>query len=141
MTALTLISESQAKEGNRFYYIGPQPECGDCRLKGVCFNLESGALYEIEALRDQTHECAFNEDRVRVVEIKKIARISTVPKKSAIEGSVITFQEPECKRLDCKNYLLCHPYTLENGAKCSVIGIEGNTECPIGLDLVHIRMI
>ncbi|MDR3074770.1 MAG: UPF0179 family protein [Candidatus Methanoplasma sp.] len=141
MAAITLVSESQAKEGNRFYYVGSQTECGDCRLKGVCFNLEPGALYEIVALRDQIHDCAFNEDRVRVVEIKKVARRLTVRKKSAIEGSIITFQEPECKRLDCENYGLCHPYALDNGKKFSVVGIEGDAKCPIGLDLVLVKLM
>jgi len=140
MAAITLISESQAKEGNRFYYLGPQFECRECKLKGVCFNLESGAMYEITAVRDQTHDCAFNEDTVRVVEIKKIAQRSAVPKKSAIEGSIITFQEQECTRLDCKNYRLCHPYALENGRKYSVVGIDGNAECPLGEGLVLVRL-
>ncbi|MDR0309701.1 MAG: UPF0179 family protein [Candidatus Methanoplasma sp.] len=140
MAAITLISEAQAKMGNRFYYLGPQFECRDCKLKGVCMNLEQGSMYEITAVRGQTHDCTFNEDKVRVVEIKKIAQRSVVPKKSAIEGSVITFQEPACWMLDCENYRNCHPYALERGKKYSVVGIEGNAECPIGQDLVVVKL-
>jgi uncharacterized protein (UPF0179 family) len=140
MAAITLVSGSQAREGGRFYYMGPQSECRGCKLKGVCFNLEQGAMYEITAVRDQKHECEFNEDIVRVVEIKKVAQRAAVPKKSAIEGSVITFQKPECGRLDCENYRICHPYALDNGKKYSVIEIEGNAECPVGEGLVLVKL-
>jgi len=139
MAAITLISESQAKKGNKFYYLGPQ-ECGECKLKEVCFNLELGSMYEITATRSQTHECAFNEDKVRVVEIKKVPQRSTVPKKAAIEGGIITFKEQKCGMLDCKNYRLCHPYALESGKKYSVIDIEGDIECPIGEGLVLVKL-
>jgi len=140
MAAITLVSESQAKEGNAFYYFGPQSECEECKLKDVCFNLELGTQYEITAVRGQTHDCPFNEDRVRVVEIKKVAQRAAVPKKSAIEGGIITFKEKKCERLSCKNYRLCRPYALENGKKYSVIEIEGDAECPIGENLVLVKL-
>jgi len=140
MPAITMLSESQAKKGNMFYYLGPQTECGDCKLKDVCLNLEGGSLYEITAVRSQTHNCVLNEDKVRVVEIKKVAQRSTVPKKSAIEGGIITFKEQKCGRLDCKNYRLCKPYALESGKKYSVLDIEGDAECPIGESLVLVKL-
>jgi len=140
MAAITLISESQAKEGNRFYYLGPQAECADCKLKEVCFNLEQGSMYEIKAVRGQTHDCAFNEDKVRVVEIAKVAQRSAVPKKSAIEGGLITFKEQKCGMLECKNYRLCRPYALESGKKYSVTEIEGDAECLLGEKLVLVKL-
>ena len=140
MATLTLVSKSQAKKGNRFYYFGPQPECVECKLKGICFNLEQGSMYEITAVRDQTHECVLNEDKVRVVEIKKVAQRSAVPKKSAIEGGVITFKEQDCKMLDCKDYHLCHPYALESGKKYSVTEIERDAECKLGYKLVFVKL-
>ena len=140
MPAITLISESQAKEGNLFYYLGPQPECGGCKLKEICFNLEKGSMYEIIAVRNQTHDCMLNEDKVRVAEIKKVAQRSAVPKKSAIEGGVITFKEQKCGRLECKNYRLCRPYALESGSKYSVVDIEGDAECPLGNKLVLVKL-
>jgi len=140
MATLTLVSESQANEGNKFYYFGPQAECEGCKLKGICFNLEQGSMYEITAARGQTHECVLNEDKVRVVEIKKVAQRSAVPKKSAIEGGVITFKEQDCKRIDCKNYRLCHPYAVESGKKYSVTEIEGDAECLLGNKLVLVKL-
>jgi len=140
MPAITLISEAQAKKGNTFYYMGPQTECGDCKLKDVCFNLEVGSLYEITEVRNQKHDCIFNEDKVRVVEIKKVAQRSAVPKKSAIEGGIITFKEQKCGRFDCINYRLCHPYALESGKKYSVLGIQGDAQCPIGESLVLVKL-
>lgn len=141
MAAITLISESQAKQGHRFYYMGPQLDCKECKLKTVCFNLEQGAMYEIKALRDQAHDCTFNEDRVRVVEVEKIPQRTAVPKKSAIEGSVITFQDIECGRMDCSNYRICHPAAVENGKKYSVKEIEGDVDCPIDEKLVFVRLL
>jgi uncharacterized protein (UPF0179 family) len=140
MAAITLISESQAIKGGRFHYLGPQPECAECKLKSVCFNLEQGTLYEITAVRGQGHDCILNEDRVRVVEIKKIAQRTVVLKKSAIEGSVITFQEPECGRMDCVTYQTCHPSALKNGKKYTVIEINGSANCPVGQDLVLVLL-
>lgn len=140
MATVTMVSDSQAKVGNRFYYIGPQLECRDCKLKAVCFNLEQGSLYEITAVRDQTHACPFNEDKVRAVEIEKRAKEAVAPKRSAMEGSIMTFQEIDCGRLDCVNYRSCHPPAMENGRKYSVVGIDGTLDCPIGENLVRIRL-
>jgi uncharacterized protein (UPF0179 family) len=140
MASITLISVPQAKEGERFYYLGPQPECDSCKLKNVCVNLEQGSMYEITAVREQTHDCALNEDKVRVVEVDKTAQNSAVPKKSAIEGGIITFKEPECKKMDCRNYRICHPYALENGKKYKIIDVKGSADCPIYADLVLVTL-
>lgn len=141
MAVVTMLSESQAKVGNQFYFMGPQLECRECKLKAVCFNLEQGALYEVTGIRDQVHDCVFNEDKVRAVEIEKKARNATAPKRSTVEGSVITFQEPDCGRMDCINYRSCHPTAMESGKKYSVVGIDGSVDCPIGENLVHVRLI
>ncbi len=141
MAAITLISGSQAKVGHRFYYVGPQLECKECKLKAVCFNLEQGSQYEITALRDQTHECSLNEDMVRVVEVQKVPQRTAVPKKTAIEGSVMTFQEVECGRMDCSNFRICHPASMENGRKYSVIKIEGSVDCLIKENLVYADLL
>jgi uncharacterized protein (UPF0179 family) len=141
MVTVTLISEPLAKEKGRFYYIGPQPECESCKVKKVCSNLEPGSMYEISSIRDQTHDCALNEDKVKVVEVTKIAQTAAVPKKSAIEGGLITFKEQGCGRLDCKNYILCNPYALESGRKCSVTEICGDMECLIGEKLVTAKLL
>ncbi|MFA7622902.1 MAG: UPF0179 family protein, partial [Candidatus Methanomethylophilaceae archaeon] len=61
MVLVTLIGESQARIGNRFYYLGPSLECRECRFKNVCFNLEVGRMYEVTELRDVHHECEMHE--------------------------------------------------------------------------------
>lgn len=137
---ITVIGEGQAKAGNRFYFMGPQTECEKCKLRNICFNLEVGALYEITGVRDQLHDCSLNEDKVRVVEVEKRSRDAVAPKKSAIEGSIITFHEPECERMDCKNYLVCHPPATEDGKKYTVVKIEGSVDCPIGENLVFVGL-
>jgi len=141
MVSVTLISIPLAKEKVRFFYLGSQPECESCKLKKVCINLDEGSMYEITAVRAQTHNCALNEDKVRVVEVNKIPQRSVVPKKSAIEGGVITFKEPECKKLDCGNYGICHPCAIGNGKKYKIISIEGSADCPIHDGLVMVTLI
>ena len=140
MVSITLISLPLAKEKVRFYYLGPQSECENCKLKKVCANLEQGSMYEVTSVRTQTHDCALNEDKVRVVEVNKVPQRSAVPKKSAIEGGIITFKEPECQNVDCKNYRSCHTYGLENGKKYKIISIEGSADCPIHKDLVMVML-
>ena len=104
MVLVTLIGDAHAHIGNRFYYLGPNDECRDCRLKNVCFNLDAGSLYEIVQLRDARHDCALREDQVRVVVVEKVPFQAAVPKKLAIDGSMITFESKACGRLDCKRW-------------------------------------
>jgi uncharacterized protein (UPF0179 family) len=141
MALITLIGESQAKVGNRFYFIGPQPECNECKLKGVCFNLDNGSLYEITEIRKQVHECESNEDHVRAVVVTKVPTDSTVPKKQAIDGSIITFKAPECGQLGCEYYRRCHPIGVEDGKKYSVVGTFGDVVCPVGQKIVFAKMM
>jgi len=141
MVTVTLISESQAKVGNRFYFMGSQPECEDCKLKTVCLNLESGNLYRIKGVRNQTHNCSLSEDKARIVEVEIMPFDSVAIKRSAVEGSVITFKEPECKEFGCKNYCRCHPTGISSGRKYSIVSIEGDAECPVGHKLVLTKFI
>lgn len=140
MVLITLIGEPLAKIGSRFYYLGPQTECKECRLRSVCFNLEQGSLYEIKELRNTTHECLLTEDQVHVVEVEKVPIVTVVPKKSAIDGSIITFQAPECARMDCENYPACHP-SLENGRKCSIVEVGKDIDCPIDEKIVSVKVL
>ena len=140
MVLVTLIGDAHAHIGNRFYYLGPNDECRDCRLKNVCFNLDAGSLYEIVQLRDARHDCALREDQVRVVVVEKVPFQAAVPKKQAIDGSMITFESKACGRLDCPNWKFCNPANIADGEKHSITQVVENLDCPIGETLVRVKM-
>ncbi len=140
MVLITLIGKEQAHIGNRFYFIGPLTECRDCKLKGVCFNLEPGHQYEVTNLRDTEHDCEVFNDKVRVVELEKIPTKATVQKKVVIEGSMITYESNDCARLGCEHYAECHPVGLENGDKRTVTDIIGKVDCPVFDSLVLVKL-
>ena len=135
-----MVGETQAHVGDRFYYIGPQTECKECKLKGVCFNLEAGRQYEIKSLRDTHHECEFHEGGVRVVEVEKIPTKACVPRKLAIDGSVITLGDNDCARLGCTYWNECHPVGLKAGDKLTVTDVIKKIECPNDIDLVLVKL-
>ncbi len=141
MVLVTLVGDSQARLGNRFYFVGPSTECKECRLRNVCFNLEPGALYEITGLRDTRHECALHESEVRVVEVEKKAFRAAVPKKSAIDGSMITFEARKCDNIGCENYQLCRPWNVKDGDKLSVTDVQEDLECQKGESLTLVKLI
>lgn len=140
MAHITLIGEAQAKIGNRFYFTGPLNECKDCRLKGVCLNLESGHLYEIVGLRDVEHDCEIHESKVRAVEVEKKPMGAAMLGKKAMEGSVITFEPIQCDMIGCENYRYCRPPAIRDGMKLTVDSIDGDAECPRGNTLVLVRL-
>lgn len=140
MVLITLIGKDQAKVGNRFYFMGPQTECKECKLKGVCFNLEPGRQYEVTSVRDTYHDCKMHDDGVRAVEIVKISTRATVSKKFAIEGGIITFEESDCGRMGCSNYSYCHPIGIKTGDKRTVDEVIGELDCPISDNLVLVKL-
>jgi Uncharacterized protein conserved in archaea len=140
MVMITLIGEAQARIGNRFYYIGPLTECKECKLKGVCFNLEPGHLYEVKGLRDAEHDCAIHESKARVVEVEKVPIPLAVNGKKAIEGSKITFETMKCDSIGCENYGFCHPWGIKDGMKLSVSDIIGDLDCPKGEKRVLVKL-
>lgn len=130
MALITLLGKAHAEVGSEFYFIGPLTECKDCRLKGVCFNLEPGAKYRVTEVRPQTHEChEYDGDAVVAVVVEKIVTPAAIPKKQAIEGSVITYQESKCDNIGCPNYALCHAPGKRDGMKYSVAAVRGDLEC------------
>lgn len=140
MVTITLIGEHQAKEGEQFVYMGPLTECRDCKLKAVCFNLDVGNAYKITVIRDVHHECKIHEEGVRVVEVEKIPMRCAVGQKYAMEGSLITLEDPRCKNLACEKYRLCRPPGLEHGTKYKVTVVKGEVECPEGNKLVEVEL-
>ena len=140
MVLITLIGEDQARIGNRFYYTGPQTECRECKLKGVCFNLEPGHQYEVIGIRDTKHDCEMHDNGVRVVEVAKIPTLATVGKKYAIEGGMITYENNSCGRLGCDFYRFCHPIGIRDGEKKTVDEIVEKVDCPIDENLMMVKL-
>lgn len=140
MILITLIGAPQAHVGRRFHFIGPLTECRECRLKGICFNLEPGRLYEITGVRDAEHDCPVHEDKVKVVEVEKRPTEAAVQHKKAIDGSMITFEAMRCDSRGCVNYTYCHPVGLEDGMKLSIGEIAGELECARGERLHLVRL-
>lgn len=141
MVLITLIGEPVAKPGKKFVYLGPLTDCKDCRLRTVCFNLDAGCRYEITKIRDQKHECSARESAVRVVEVEKVKIDSAVQKKVAMDGSMITFQSPKCNNIGCGNYMVCHPAGVTDGGKYALSDVGKKVDCPVGENLVYVRMI
>jgi uncharacterized protein (UPF0179 family) len=135
---ITVIGERQAKIDGRFIYLGPLTECKECKLKGVCFNLDAGNLYRIVEVRDVRHECKVHEEGVRVVKVEKEQMEGAISKKGALEGTTITFEPIRCDNLGCEHYHLCHPQGIEKGHKARIARILGDLECSEGKKLVRV---
>ncbi|MBO4763248.1 MAG: UPF0179 family protein [Candidatus Methanomethylophilaceae archaeon] len=141
MVLITLLGEPQAEAGKEFYFIGPMNDCKECKLKGVCFNLEPGSRYKVVEIRPQSHEChEYLDDKVVAAVVEKIPTPAAVPKKQAIEGSMITYQESKCEQMDCPNYWLCHAPGKVAGAKYSVQAVSGDLDCPRGEKMVGVDL-
>ncbi len=141
MALITLLGKSQAEVGNEFYFIGPLTDCKDCRLKGVCFNLEPGSRYRVIQIRPQEHDCReYDGDSVVAVEVEKVATPAAVAKKVAIDGSMITYQDSSCENVGCPNYFLCHAVGKRDGQKYSIVGVKGDLECPRGDKMVAVDL-
>ncbi len=141
MALITLIGEESAKAGMEFYFLGPLAECKDCRLKGVCFNLEQGSRYRVSEVRGQRHQCAASEGNVVATVVEKVSGPYAVPKKGAMEGVTLTYSERECGMISCPNYGRCHVPGKAEGQKFTVVKLGKPMECPKGEDLVEAEII
>jgi len=132
MVAITLIGEKQAREGNAFFFMGPLTECRDCKLKGVCFNLEEGRQYIITAVRTVHHECKVHEEGVRIVEVEKQPIKATVPVRAALEGHTVNWDDKGCINIGCPKHAQCVPKGIKVNLKYKVLKVLGTIECPDG---------
>ena len=139
MGLVTIVGETQARVGNRFYFIGPIPECKECKLRNVCFNMEIGGLYEIVGLRDTMHDCALRESKVRVVEVEKKPLRAAIPKKQAM-GSSVVFESRKCDNIGCENWQFCCPSNARNGDRFSIADDLSDIKCPIGEQLRLVKL-
>ncbi len=132
MVTVTLVGETQAKEGQMFVFVGPLTECRDCRLKTVCFNLQEGRTYIIKSVRTIHHDCKVHEGGVRVVEVEKAPIRTTIPARAALEGTTYAWQGKECQNLGCSRYILCTPKGMKAAEKYRVVKVVGYVDCPDG---------
>ena len=131
-TTVTLIGKGQARKGYMFIYQGPVPDCRECGLKNICFNLERGRRYRVVRGREKEHECGLFDDGVRVVEVERVPFLAGIPRHKTIEGSVITFNPQGCGRRGCENWSIAHPPGLDKNCRIKVLRIQGELECADG---------
>lgn len=142
MAVVTLTGERQAREGMEFVFLGPQPECKDCRLKGPCLHLTQGQRYRITGVRPIHHDdiCRYHEDGVRVVEVEPVPLETSLRSPRAIEGSLVAFELLDCRNLACPLYRLCHPYGLQEGSRVRVLEVGDPIDCPVGFRIRRVRV-
>lgn len=135
MVLVTVVGKLQCKEGFEFVFGGPLAECRDCKVRNVCFHLEENRRYRVKGIREVQHECRIHEEGVRVVEVEKIPLRAAVPKKIALEGSMLTFEANECRNLGCPHHMLCKPRGASEGMRFKIVSVEGDTDCERGIPL------
>jgi uncharacterized protein (UPF0179 family) len=135
MVLVTVVGKLQCKEGFEFVFGGPLAECRDCKVRNVCFHLEENRRYRVRSIREVQHDCRIHEEGVRVVEVEKIPIEAAVPAKAALEGSMLTFEENECRNLGCPHYTRCRPLGASRGMRFRIASVQGDVSCPRGIPL------
>jgi uncharacterized protein (UPF0179 family) len=132
---ITLIGEKLAIKNLEFQYLKPLLDCRDCKLKNVCFNLDEGKHYQIIGIRDKQHDCKLHDgSKVISVEVEEISYYISIPVKTAIAGSTISYQPIICDDISCENFCLCNPKINEN-SKIVIEKIEDEINCKKGKNL------
>jgi len=137
---ITLLGERQAAEGHEFVYRGPQPECRECRVKAACLNQDIGRRYRVTKVRDVSHPCLLNEERVRVVEVEAAPPECSLPVRGAVEGAVVAYDPLVCANAACPNFRLCHPVGIERGTRLRILELRPELECPLGYEIAPARV-
>jgi uncharacterized protein (UPF0179 family) len=136
MVLVTVVGELQCKKGFEFVFGGPLAECRECKVKNVCFHLDENRSYRVTNIRSVHHDCKVHEGGVRVVEVERIPTRSAISSRTAVEGSVVSFEMNDCDLISCPNYRLCHPPGAFGGMRFKIVGVEtGEIECPKGRSL------
>ncbi len=140
--ALTLVPDTVAAPGYRFRFLGPNPgdECQGCPFQRICFGLEPGRAYEVQAVRDVTHPCALHDEgRVRVVEAVEVP-VATSLETRLLRGTAAVWNPAPCGRPACREYGFCHPIGPVAGAHHEIVAQEGAMACPAGYDLTRVQI-
>ena len=135
MVLVTVVGERQCRKGFEFVFSGPLAECRECKVKNVCFHLEPNRRYRVTEVREVHHDCKVHEEGVRVVEVEKLPTKTALQAKSAVEGSMIAFEETDCDMIGCANYRLCNPVEAAEGMRFRIISVEDEVDCPRGKSL------
>jgi hypothetical protein len=135
---ITLIGKDLAEKGKEFIFLGPAPECEECRFKSSCIgSLELNRKYVVTEVRDSEQKCPIhNEEKVIPVKVEKASIDVLTPSKNIFEGSTFTFNAPDCDE-NCDFHDLCFPEGLIENDKCIVLENIGkhNGECKKGFKL------
>ncbi len=140
MAQITLVGERQAVVGHEFVYVGPQPECRECRVKAACLNQEPGRRYRVTQVRDVSHPCLLNEERARVVEVEPAPPACSLPIRGAVEGALVGYEPLVCANAACPNYRLCHPVGIGRGTRLRILEVGAELECPLGYAIAQARV-
>jgi uncharacterized protein (UPF0179 family) len=137
---ITLVGERQAIEGHEFVYRGPQPACRECRVKAVCLNQDLGRRYRVAHVREVSHPCLLNEERVRVVEVEPAPPACSLPVQVAVEGAIVGYEPLVCANAACPNFRLCHPVGVDPGQRVRVGEVGPELDCPLGYTIVPVHV-
>jgi hypothetical protein len=137
MSSITIIGENIAKKDEEFFFIGPQNDCKNCKLKNICFNLKQYHRYKITNVRDKRHKCSIHEGDAVVVEVEE-QPIQTAIDKKYTQGSAITINQKECNEKFCQYYDLCTNQALQPGKKYTILKILEPIHCPNGESLQRV---
>ncbi|MCX9013381.1 MAG: UPF0179 family protein [Candidatus Methanoperedens sp.] len=136
-TVITLIGERLAKVGNEFMFRGGAKECGGCKLKKTCLNLNEGIKYRITGVRNTgKHDCFVHDSGVCAVEVIEAPLELSVESRKAIKGSTIVFEPLSCRVSSCEHYELCHPSGLNKGDKLVIIDVQNEIIEPCSKEFI-----
>ena len=141
-TKVTLMGTVLAKPNVEFIYEGEVAECGTCKVKKACHNLQKGRKYRIVTVRTTHHDCAVHLNGATAVEVMEAPNTALINADMAIINSKIK-PELSCNKSDCRSFPLCRPDGVTDGEKYIVVDVLGNASdiCDKGraLKLVELR--
>ncbi len=141
-TKVTLVGTVLAKQGVEFIYEGEIADCGTCKVKKACHNLQKGRKYRIVTVRTTHHECPVHLNGATAVEVTEALITLLISPEMAIVNSKIK-PEFSCNKHDCRSFSLCRPDGITDGEKYIVVDVLGNAPniCEKGrsLKLVEIK--
>jgi uncharacterized protein (UPF0179 family) len=134
MANVTLIGEKQAVKGMEFIYFGSLPECRNCKVKTVCFNLEEGRPYRVIEVRSMHHDCRIYDGGVRAVEFERLTMKIAVDLKDAVQNNTVAYVKELCSYRDCK------PTGLKQNEKCKILAVGEDIDCLDGRNLKEVEI-